>query len=225
MRSSPQTLRPVGEHTQVDLWLFTCGLARGIYRSGRSQCRNLLFLEKDRKQWVALLMSHYRPRERRIPVSIKARLKSDIGWGDTRICNVSSRGMMVKYSPPPPLGSYVEICRGEFSVVGRVRWIATDCFGLRALECIDIGQLENPRKVVIPMPGDRRRWPRHAPIRPARQPDLHEQAAAARKLRRRLEFLVIAGVGAMTALALVSAMASAFAAPLSDVRLTLQGVR
>jgi hypothetical protein len=65
-------------------------------------------------------MSAKRARAPRVSVEIKARLKSDRGWRDSLICNVSARGMLIRLTPPLPIGSYVEICRGSFTIVGRV---------------------------------------------------------------------------------------------------------
>lgn len=166
-------------------------------------------------------MSFLRARERRVQVSIKARVRSEIGWGDSQICNVSSRGMMVRHIPPPPLGSYVEVCRGPFSIVGRVRWIAGDRFGLQALEDIDLGDLQNPQVKIPDPPAERRRRPRPLAAASPATADLAARLAGSQRLARRLQLAVVALAGPIMALILTTLAAETLAAPLDRVSLAL----
>jgi hypothetical protein len=171
------------------------------------------------------MMSSRRTREHRTPVAIKARVKSEIGWGDSQICNVSSRGMMVRHIPPPPLGSYVEVCRGPFSIVGRVRWIAGDRFGLQAMEEIDFAELQNPQRARTPTVSDRRRRPRPA-IPPAVQAtDLVSRLESSQRIARRLQFVVVLLGGATIALFAAQLAAAAFLSPISRANSVLNTAR
>jgi len=163
-------------------------------------------------------MKPHRARERRTTVAIKARVKSEIGWGDSQICNVSSRGMMVRHIPPPPLGSYVEVCRGPFSIVGRVRWIAGDRFGLQALERIDLDALQSPRPRSQASVSDRRRRPRPAIAPVGQVTDIAERLEGSQRLARRLQFAVVVLAGATMALLAVQLMAATLAEPIERAR-------
>ena len=166
-------------------------------------------------------MSQKRAREIRVSVSLKARLKSEIGWGDSYICNVSSRGMMVRHIPPPPLGSYVEVSRGPFSSVGRVRWIVGDRFGVQSLEDIDLDALRSPGKTPATPVSDRRRRPRAAAGQVAQIPDFRAQLEASNRLARHLQFLVMVLAGMTMALILTQLLAASMRAPLDKVALAL----
>ena len=83
-------------------------------------------------------MKSMRPREPRTSVRISVRLASDDGWGDAEVRNVSSGGLMAVSSLPPRRGSYVELRRESYSIVGRVVWSSGTSFGVRrsrALVC------------------------------------------------------------------------------------------
>ncbi|WP_126176736.1 PilZ domain-containing protein [Tsuneonella rigui] len=162
-------------------------------------------------------MSHKRARETRVTVSLKARLKSDMGWGDSQICNVSSRGMMVRHIPPPPLGSYVEVCRGPFSIVGRVRWIAGDRFGVQSLEDIDLDELKSPGREPTGPVSDRRSRVRPAAGQMAQVPDFWARLEASNRLARQLQFLAMALGGMTVALILTQLIAASLSAPLAKV--------
>lgn len=168
-------------------------------------------------------MSCHQSREQRTPVRIPARLKSDAGWGDAQICNVSSRGLMAEHTPPPPLGSYVEICRGSFSVVGRVRWIATDRFGVQAVEDIDLAELTDARGRPASTLKERRRRPRTVEL--ARAPSIAEQAATARRIGKAFEFVILVAAIALGSVTLAGAVASTLAAPLDQVQSALEGAQ
>lgn len=170
---------------------------------------------------VCHLMSEKRARESRVLVSLKARLKSEMGWGDSQICNVSSRGMMVRHIPPPPLGSYVELCRGPFSIVGRVRWIAGDRFGVQSLEDIDLDALRSPGRAPAAPVSDRRSRARSAASQVAQIPDFRQQLEASNRLARHLQFLVMAMAGMTMALILTQIVAASLRAPLDKVALAL----
>lgn len=75
---------------------------------------------------------------------VPARLRSGSDWSDVTICNVSSRGLMGKASPPPAKGEYVELRHRSVIVIGRVVWSQGVRFGLRTQDKIDIAGLLTP---------------------------------------------------------------------------------
>ncbi len=93
----------------------------------------------------------FRKREPREPVILAARIRLDSGWVDATIRNVSTKGMMIEMSSPPPRGSFMEIRRGSAIVVGQVRWVAQDCCGLLAQGRVPVAQLKrDPRLAYKP---------------------------------------------------------------------------
>jgi hypothetical protein len=49
--------------------------------------------------------------------------------------------MMIETATPPERGTYIEICRGSLTVIGRVAWSHGKRFGLRAQDKIDVDAL------------------------------------------------------------------------------------
>jgi hypothetical protein len=78
-------------------------------------------------------------REPRKAVILPARLRTAGGWGDVRIRNISSRGMLLKVSNPLVRGSYLEIARGRYRYSARVAWTEGNQCGVQIRELIDIG--------------------------------------------------------------------------------------
>ena len=70
----------------------------------------------------------HRPREWRRRVSIYARVRTGEDWGDCRILNISTRGMLLQYSRPLSIGGRIEIRQQGKMVPARVVW----CQGMRA---------------------------------------------------------------------------------------------
>ncbi len=92
-----------------------------------------------------------KPREQRHNVLIPARMRTENGWCEVCIGNISSRGMLIKAAPAPPRGTYVEIHRGKHVVVGQVRWIEGRRFGISAQDRIDIRAfIEDPIRARAP---------------------------------------------------------------------------
>jgi hypothetical protein len=72
---------------------------------------------------------------------MSARLRTDDGWSDLTICNVSPRGLMGKCAHPPTRGAFIEVHRGGVCIVGHVRWSQGHRFGLRSQSSIDVAAL------------------------------------------------------------------------------------
>lgn len=163
-------------------------------------------------------MQHWRPRDSRKTVRICVRLRTDDGWIDATVRNVSNRGMLLHTPQPLRRNQFVEIARGRHRVVGRIVWSEEGASGLHAREQVDVAALLEQREAA-PALQDRRERSRTAMASTART--LDERAEASRRLGRAMErgFLVvaIACVGVVTAVS----VSEALAAPLAKVELAL----
>ena len=82
-------------------------------------------------------------RQPRQTTFLSARMRSDGGWHDAIIRNVSAKGAMLQLDGvAPPTGSFIELRRATSVIVAQVRWAAADCCGIRTRETIDIDALK-----------------------------------------------------------------------------------
>jgi hypothetical protein len=86
-------------------------------------------------------MGQIKPREDRQPLLLPARLLADEGWRDVIVCNVSSRGMMLRCAAPPEKNSFIEVRHKHLCFVGRVIWSSGSQCGIRTQDNIDYSQL------------------------------------------------------------------------------------
>jgi hypothetical protein len=148
---------------------------------------------------------------------LNGRLRTDEGWSDITICNVSSRGLMVKCATPPPRGAFVEVRRGGSCIVGHVRWVHGIRFGLRSQERIDVAALgddQGPRKRV---PSEERRT---APRTPS-PPPLSVREDRARATARLLDWTILAVAAVAAATLVTQTVSSTLSAPLQQTRTAL----
>lgn len=85
--------------------------------------------------------NHHKNREWRRFVRVKARIKSDDGWRDASILNVSSRGLMIHAPCPIAPGRNIEVRSGDQAFCASVVWRKGERLGLRsetALPIMDI---------------------------------------------------------------------------------------
>ena len=66
---------------------------------------------------MPLATQYFKAREARRQVLIACRMKSATGWGDVCIHNISSRGMMIASDAALFPGAYIEIRRGQQTVI------------------------------------------------------------------------------------------------------------
>jgi hypothetical protein len=157
-------------------------------------------------------------REPRQKVLIQARIRVGNGWSDANILNYSSRGMLVHASPAPPRGSYLEIRRGSEVLVARVVWAEAERFGVRTQDPVPAGQLLGRRE------GDQAgSSPGGGPARERRrQPRAGQFAEQTSRWRgRRLEFAIVAALGAVTATFIMGGVNDLLAKPMAAVRTSL----
>src|SRR3954469_20277596 len=64
----------------------------------------------------------HRNRELRRRVVLPARIRTESGWGDACILNISSRGLLIHSGQAPAEGSTVELRHGVHAVTARVVW-------------------------------------------------------------------------------------------------------
>src|SRR3569623_2056164 len=142
----------------------------------------LFFLSCGNKSFVVgcdnAPRSSLKPREERRNSLLHARLRSDAGWSDVTIGNVSSRGMMLHSASGLQRNAFVEVRHRGVCVVGRVVWSPGVKYGVRTQDVVDVPALLSPMPTKRPRPGeDRRRAPRRsAPRLPGASPG--ETAAA-----------------------------------------------
>lgn len=80
-------------------------------------------------------------REPRRRVMVAARMRTQDGWSDVLIRNVSSRGMLIETGTVAPKDKYIELRTGHHAVVGRVAWRKQSQFGIHTQDRIDIDAL------------------------------------------------------------------------------------
>jgi hypothetical protein len=85
--------------------------------------------------------TNQRPREWRRRVILPALLRSDGGWGNVSILNISSRGFLIHASRPTPKGSKVELRHGGFIIQARVIWRKGARAGLATESCVPIEEI------------------------------------------------------------------------------------
>ena len=154
-----------------------------------------------------------KPREPRQKLLIRARMRSDSGWADACILNVSSRGMLVQAPKVPAPGSYIEIHRGSYCVVARVAWNSHHRFGVRSQDVLVIGRLLGEQAPAAPatkvgtLVNDRRATPRASA----------QEAERNRQRGRTFEFLSAVAIGLTAASAGFGVVAEVLGAPMRAV--------
>lgn len=158
-------------------------------------------------------MAHYVDRELRHQVRLDARVRSEEGWSDAVIANVSSRGLMLQAVTPPPRRSYIEIRRGGICIVGRVMWSRDGRCGVLTQTAIDVADL----RPAVASGGRRNGEERRSASRglpDKRRPTTEEQAEASRRWGMRFEFAVILTIVAGGGLALTDLVATKLRTPI-----------
>jgi hypothetical protein len=156
-----------------------------------------------------------RTREERRRVMLPARLRSQSGWSDACILNVSAHGLLIYSNGAAQPGNFVEVRRGGQLVIARVVWRRNQRIGLCSPDTIHVDDiistdeahaaLTTAYKVTL----ERRRVPR--------TPDSsRSQASAGEFIGTVLIVAALAGAGAFYA-------ASTLARPLGHVKAALVG--
>jgi hypothetical protein len=86
-------------------------------------------------------MTSLKHREDRQRTFLRARMRSDSGWSDVTIGNVSSRGLMLQCTTPLRRNCFIEVQHREVCIVGRVVWSSDTRCGVRTQDAVDLSEL------------------------------------------------------------------------------------
>ena len=156
-------------------------------------------------------------REARRPVVLNARMRTERGWCDIVIRNLSSGGFMAQCNSPPKRGHYIEVWRGETCIVGYVVWSSGGRFGARSQARIDIPALMANR-LPGPRSGERRKSARKPAAAPSGPRELAERS---RQLGRAMEFAVLGTIVAAAAFLLAGIVGNVLGNPFAAIEATL----
>lgn len=166
-------------------------------------------------------MSGFKKREERVPFCGAIRIRTDLGWGDAKIHNVSSRGVMGTCHSPPMRGTYIEIRRGRYVIVGRVAWSSDNRFGIRAQDTIAIGALR--AAIASPKTGERRRRSREEIADRYSTSKLTEISAGSARFARAFDFGAITITVVACAIMIADTASDVLAGPLESAGLAMSG--
>lgn len=109
-----------------------------------------------------------RPRELRRRVMVGARIRVGAKWGDARILNISSRGMLIHAGQVAPKGHEIELWRGDLRIVARVVWRNGSQAGVVSEERLPVDEIlsisQSSSLQLVAVRGERverRKKPRH----------------------------------------------------------------
>lgn len=153
-------------------------------------------------------------RESRVKTMLPARMRSQAGWSDACILNVSSRGLMVYSNGTAQPGSFVEIRRGSQLVVARVVWRKNGRMGLWSPDKVHVHEILSDSGVAAVVQStaaavERRRIPRTQ----------DQSRARARAMEFLTTVLIATGLAGWAVLYVHEVMAR----PMTVVRATLGG--
>lgn len=154
-----------------------------------------------------------RPREERLRTLLPARMRSQSGWSDACILNISTGGLLVYSAGEAKLGSHVEIRRGGSLIIANVVWRKNQRIGLSSHHPVPIREVLEDEKVAAivttdsPVLVERRRQPR--------TPDNSRLKA------RAMEFAATAGIGIALAATAALCVAEAISKPIAAVEAAL----
>ncbi len=144
-------------------------------------------------------------------------MRSPEGWGDARILNVSSRGMMIRTILPPSPGTTIELRRGDQVMVAKVVWKDGTRAGLRSDGVLPVTDL----MCVSEKAGEPEAIWSPAAVSERRAVRIDDAASAYRG--RAMEFAAALTIGVMLAFGLGAAAMATLGPPLQQMRSALGG--
>jgi hypothetical protein len=135
----------------------------------------------------AVQSSGLKARETRRQLFMRARMRAGGAPVDVCIRNISSRGMLLQASAPPPRGTYVEIICPFHTIVARVIWAKDRRFGVQTRLPMDVSAVVGdtaPRAPKSPSPAiTLASWAEQRPIS-----DIQRRLDRSRRLSSVMEF-------------------------------------
>jgi hypothetical protein len=143
-------------------------------------------------------------------------MRSDSGWSDACILNISSRGLLVRSGRPAVRGSVIELRHRDYAIVGRVVWSDGAHAGLQAEERVPVEQIlslsQAPSLQLTAVSG--------RPVERRKRPRSHED----NRVRGRLfEFSAVAILAALVAGFAFDLVHDALSRPFQQVQAVLGG--
>jgi hypothetical protein len=143
-------------------------------------------------------------------------MRSDSGWSDACILNISSRGLLVRSGRPAVRGSVIELRHRDYAIVGRVVWSDGAHAGLQAEERVPVEQIlsfsQAPSLQLTAVNG--------RPVERRKRPRSHED----NRVRGRLfEFSAVAILAAIVAGFAFDLVHDALSRPFQQVQAVLGG--
>ncbi len=139
-------------------------------------------------------------------------------WGNARILNISSRGLLVESADAPQRGSYVEVRRGQHVIVARVVWSDSTRFGLLTQDPLSVEHIVSepdraaaPRDPAADAAQVERRFAARLKESQAQRFEISRQAA------RAFQFAAIAACGTSAAIAGYASVRQSLGCPMSHV--------
>jgi hypothetical protein len=167
-------------------------------------------------------MGSLKPREERRKTVLRARLRTDRGWSDVTIGNVSSRGLLIQCPSPLPRNSFIEVRHRNQCIVGRIVWTHGAKCGVRTQDIVDISGLLSQAPQKRRAPGEERRAaPRDQRRARPRAPE--ETAAASRRFARAFDWTIMVVAAGAAGAFMAEAAWAALGAPLAQVTTALSG--
>jgi hypothetical protein len=165
-------------------------------------------------------MGSLKPREERRKTAVRARLRTDRGWSDVTIGNVSSRGLLLLCVTPLPRNSFIEVRHHSVCIVGRIVWTHGVKCGVRTQDTVDIAGLLSQTPQKRRAPGEERRVARDRQLR-ARPSAPEETAAASRRFARVFDWTIMVVVAGAAGAFMAQAAYAALEAPMARVTTVL----
>jgi hypothetical protein len=141
---------------------------------------------------------------------LPARMRTEAGWSDACILNISSRGLLIYSNGAAQQGSFVEVRRGGQLVIARVVWRKNQRIGLHSPDPVHVEDIIGADKAAAATvstaagaPMERRRIPR--------------DAERSRQHGRAAEFIAMVLVGGALAFAAMASVEESLARPFAAV--------
>lgn len=167
-------------------------------------------------------MGRLKTREDRRKTFLRARMRTDRGWCDVTIGNVSSRGLLLHCIAPMERNSFIEVRHRHVCIVGRIVWVGGSHCGVRTQDIIEIEELLSQAPPQRRRAGTERRFTPRS-IAPPPRATAEAVADDSRRIARLFDWSVMALAAGGAALFVAQSAWGALGAPLARVGTALAG--